>query len=125
MRVRPKRVCRKAWPVFRIRGKFFGGLGVVSVLQGKNEQAAQHFERAVELLPEWAGSYSTLGVFYYETGQIDKAREALNRFKGSNAGGLDVNRIEEVLSRAPAMAPSASQPLPMAARQQLLQIALS
>jgi tetratricopeptide (TPR) repeat protein len=106
-------------------GKILWGLGVVSVLQGKNEQAAQHFERAVELLPEWAGSYSTLGVFYYETGQIDKAREVLNRFKGSNAGGLDVNRIEEVLSRAPAMAPSASQPLPMAARQQLLQIALS
>jgi tetratricopeptide (TPR) repeat protein len=106
-------------------GKILWGLGIVSVLQGKTDQAAQRFERAVELLPEWAGSYSTLGVFYYETGQIDKAREVLNRFKGSNAGGLDVNRIEETLSKAPATAASAGEPLPMAARQQLLQLALS
>jgi tetratricopeptide (TPR) repeat protein len=106
-------------------GKILWGLGIVSVLRGNNEQAARRFERAVELLPEWAGSYSTLGVFYYETGQIDKAREVLNRFKGSSAGGLDVNRIEEALSRAPASTSSATQPLPMEARQQLLQIALS
>ena len=89
-------------------------------------QAAQRLERAVELLPEWAGSYSTLGVFYYQTGQIEKAREVLNRFKGSNAaGGLDVNRIEEALSRAPAQSASASEPMPLVARQQLLQLALS
>jgi tetratricopeptide (TPR) repeat protein len=106
-------------------GKILWGLGIVSVLQGKTEQAAQRFERAVELLPEWAGSYSTLGVFYYQTGQIEKAREVLNRFKGSNAGGLDVNRIEEALSKAPASASSAAAPMPMAARQQLLQLALS
>jgi Tfp pilus assembly protein PilF len=106
-------------------GKILWGLGIVSVLQGKTEQAAQQFERSVELLPEWAGSYSTLGVFYYETGQIDKAREVLNRFKGSNAGGLDVNRIEEALSKAPATSLSANAPMPMEARQQLLQLALS
>jgi tetratricopeptide (TPR) repeat protein len=106
-------------------GKMLWGLGIVSVLQGKTDQAAQRFERAVELLPEWAGSYSTLGVFYYETGQIDKAREVLNRFKGSNAGGLDVSRIEETLSKTPATSPSASAPMPMEARRQLLQLALS
>ena len=106
-------------------GKILWGLGIVSVLQGKTEQAAQQFERSVELLPEWAGSYSTLGVFYYETGQIEKAREVLNRFKGSNAGGLDVNRIEEALSKAPATSLSANAPMPMEARQQLLQLALS
>jgi hypothetical protein len=49
----------------------------------------------------------------------------LNRFKGSSAGGLDVNRIEEVLSRAPAKSSSAQEPMSMAARQQLLQLALS
>jgi tetratricopeptide (TPR) repeat protein len=106
-------------------GKILWGLGVISVLQGKTDQAGQRLERAVELLPEWAGSYSTLGVFYYQTGQIDKAREVLNRFKGSNAGGLDVNRIEEALSKAPATPSSADAPLPLAARQQLLQLALS
>ena len=106
-------------------GKILWGLGVVSVLQGNTAQAAQQLERAVELLPEWAGSYSTLGVFYYETGQVDKAREVLNRFKGSNAGGLDVSRIEEALSRAPNNSPPPAGTIPMEARQQLLQFALS
>ena len=83
-------------------GKILWGLGIVSVLEGKTPQAAEDLERAVDLFPEWPGSYSTLGVFYYQTGEIAKAREVLNRFKGSNAaGGLDVNRIEEALSRAP------------------------
>ncbi len=107
-------------------GKLFWGLGIVSVLEGKTAQAAERFERAVDLLPEWAGSYSTLGVFYYQTGQIDKAREVLNRFKGSNAGGgLDVTRIEEALSRAPATSSSLSEPMSTVARKQLLQLALS
>src|SRR5438445_1624767 len=107
-------------------GKILWGLGLISVIEGNTPQAAQRLERAVELLPEWAGSYSTLGVFYYQTGQIEKAREVLNRFKGSNAaGGLDVNRIEEALSRAPAQSASASEPMPLVARQQLLQLALS
>jgi hypothetical protein len=82
------------------------------------------------LLPEWAGSYSTLGIFYYQTGQIDKAREVLDRFKeskASKASGLDIGRIEEALSRVPAKSSSASanEPMPMVARQQLLQLALS
>lgn len=106
-------------------GKILWGLGLISVLEGNTPQAAQRLERAVELLPEWAGSYSTLGVFYYQTGQIEKAREVLNRFKGSNAAGLDVNRIEEALSRAPAQSASAREPMPLVARQQLLQLALS
>jgi tetratricopeptide (TPR) repeat protein len=105
-------------------GKIVWGLGLVSVLRGNAAQAAERLEQAVDLLPEWVGSYSTLGVFYYETGQIEKAREVLNRFKGSNTGGLDVNRIEETLSKAPANASTAGQPIPMVARQQLLQLAL-
>jgi tetratricopeptide (TPR) repeat protein len=107
-------------------GKIHWGLGIVSVLEGKTGDAAQHLERAVDLLPEWSGSYSTLGVFYYQTGQIDKAREVLNRFRGSNAAsGLDVNRIEDALSKAPASSSSATEPMPTAARRQLLQLALS
>jgi len=106
-------------------GKILWGLGLISVLEGKTEQAAERFERAVDLLPEWPGSYSTLGVFYYQTGQIAKAREVLDRFKNSHAGGLDVNRIEEALSRAPAAPAAGAEPLSMAARQQLLQLALS
>ena len=106
-------------------GKILWGLGIVSVLQGKTPQAAQDLERAVDLLPEWPGSYSTLGVLYYQTGEISKAREVFNRFKGSSAGGLDVNRIEQALSAAPTTVSTLNEPLPMPARQQLLQLALS
>ena len=107
-------------------GKIFWGLGIASVLDGKTPQAEEDFKRAVDLLPEWSGSYSTLGVFYYLTGEIAKAREVLDRFKGSNAaGGLDVNRIEEALSHAPDVPSTINQPMPMPARMQLFQLALS
>lgn len=105
-------------------GKIQWGLGLISALQGNTTQAAQQLERAVDLLPEWAGSYSTLGVFYYQTGQIERAHEVLDRFKGSNAGGLDVQRIEQVLAQSPASSSSPNQPLSNEARQQLLQFAL-
>ncbi len=105
-------------------GKLLWGQGVVSILRGNTAQAAERLERAVDLLPEWAGSYSTLGFFYYQTGQTQKAREVLDRFKGSNAGGLDVRRIEEALSRAPETPSAEGKTIPMAARQQLLQFAL-
>ena len=106
-------------------GKIQWGLGVLSALHGDSGQAAEQLGRAVDLLPEWAGGYSTLGVFYYQTGQYDKAREVLSRFKGSRSGGLDVNRIEEALANAPQTSAAVAQPLLPAARQQFLQIALS
>jgi tetratricopeptide (TPR) repeat protein len=106
-------------------GKMLWGLGIVAALEGKSQEAAQRLERAVELLPEWVGSYSTLGVFYYQTGQIDKAREVLDRFKGSSSGGLDVNRIEDALAKAPAQSTSGNAQLSTEARQQLLQFALT
>jgi len=46
-------------------GKILWGLGLASVMEGNNAQAADKFEHAVDLLPEWAGSYSMLGVFYF------------------------------------------------------------
>ena len=107
-------------------GKLLWGLGLASVLEGKTAEAAGQFERAVDLLPEWPGSYSILGVFYFETGQIAKAKEVLGRFKNSSASGsLDVNRIEQVLAQAPDTTPSGDEPMPMADRMQLLQLALS
>ena len=107
-------------------GKLLWGQGVVSVLEGRTAQAAERLEQAVDLLPEWAGSYSTLGVFYYQTGQIEKAKEVLSRFKGSNtSSGLDVNRIQEALEKAPPMPLVVNEPMPTASRQQLLQFALS
>ena len=108
-------------------GKLLWGLGLVAALEGDTAQAEQRFARAVDLLPEWSGGYSTLGVFYYQTGEIAKAKEVLNRFKGTNASGaLDVERIEQALSRAPSTTVSSvNEPMPLVARQQLLQFALS
>ena len=107
-------------------GKLLWGLGIVSALEGKTTEAADNFEHAVELLPEWPGSYSTLGVFYYETGQIDKAKEVLDRFKNSNAAGaLDINRIAQTLAQAPTTSSSSTEPMTAANREQLLQLALS
>lgn len=106
-------------------GKIFWGLGLASALEGNTAKAAEQFEHAVELLPEWPGSYSTLGVFYFQTGQIAKAKEVLDRFKNSSAnGGLDVNRIEQVLAQAPATTPTVDAPMSIASRKQLLQLAL-
>jgi tetratricopeptide (TPR) repeat protein len=106
-------------------GKILWGLGLASALEGNTAKAAEQFERAVDLLPEWPGAYSTLGVFYYQTGQIAKAKEVLDRFKNSNAGGLDINRIEQVLAQAPETAPAGNEPMPMAKRKQLLQLAVA
>ena len=107
-------------------GKLLWGLGLASVLEGNTAEAAGQFERAVDLLPEWPGSYSILGVFYFETGQIDKAKEVLDRFKNSSASGsLDANRIEQFLAQAPAASPAENEPMNMANRKQLLQLALS
>jgi tetratricopeptide (TPR) repeat protein len=105
-------------------GKLLWGLGVASVMEGDTAQAARQFEHAVDLLPEWTGTYSMLGVFYFQTGQTDKSKEVLDRFRNSSAGGgLDVNRIEQVLAAAPQSNAATDAPLPMAKRQQLLQMA--
>jgi tetratricopeptide (TPR) repeat protein len=107
-------------------GKLLWGMGLVAVLEGKEGEAANWLERSVDLLPEWPGSYATLGVFYYQTGQIAKAREVLQRFKSSDtSSGLDIGRIEQVLAREPAADEHPQSTITPEARQQLLQFALS
>lgn len=106
-------------------GKILWGLGLASALEGNTAEAAEQFEHVVELLPEWPGGYSTLGVFYFQTGQIAKAKEVLDRFKNSNvSSGLYVNRIEQVLAQASSTTPTGDAPMPIASRKQLLQLAL-
>jgi tetratricopeptide (TPR) repeat protein len=107
-------------------GKLFWGLGLISALNGNDTKAAEQFERAVDLLPEWPGGYSTLGVFYYQSGQIEKAREVLNRFKNSSAGGtLDISRIEQALDQAASGPSTPAQAMNSEARAQFLELALS
>jgi len=107
-------------------GKLFWGLGLTAALEGNNAEAAQRLERAVDLLPEWSGGYSMLGVFYFQIGQIAKAKEILNRFKNSDASGaLDINRIEQVLDQASAAPSAETGPMTAANKAQFLQLALS
>ncbi len=107
-------------------GKISWGLGLASAMAGNMDQAASRLERAVDLLPEWPAAYSTLGVFYFQIGEIAKARDVLNRFKGSSAGSsLDIGRIEQVLDRAPATAEQPSNRLSAENKQLLLQFALA
>ncbi len=69
-------------------------MGVLSVLDGQNAKAEEYFRRSVDVMPEWQSGYSALGTFYYETGQIDKARETLDRYsKLFPSGGLNVSGI--------------------------------
>ena len=104
-------------------GKIVWGLGLLAVLEGDSTTAARLLERSVELLPEWPGSYATLGFLYYQTGQIDRAREVLDRFRNSTShGGLDVARIEQTLAQAPPS--SANATLEPAQRIQIFQLAL-
>ncbi len=106
-------------------GKLAWGLGLTSALDNKPAQAADQLELAVDLLPQWSGGYSTLGVFYFQTGQVDKAREVLSRFKNSSArSSLDIDRIEQVLNQASSSS-STPQPLTQEGKAQFLQLALS
>lgn len=107
-------------------GKIFWGLGLISALDGNDAQAAQQLERAVDLLPEWPGGYSTLGVFYFQSGQIDKAKEVLGRFKNSTANGtLDISRIEQALDRATVSPNPHAQAMNTEAREQFVRLAMS
>jgi tetratricopeptide (TPR) repeat protein len=107
-------------------GKIYWGLGLTSALQGNTVQAASQLEHAVDLLPEWSGGYSTLGVFYFQIGKLDKAREVLNRFReSSSSASLEINQIEQVLDRASAAPPPGDQSMTAVNKEQLLQLALS
>jgi tetratricopeptide (TPR) repeat protein len=107
-------------------GKIYWGLGLTSALRGNTSEAALQLERATELLPEWSGGYSTLGVFYFQIGKTEKAREVLHRFKESSASGsLEIDRIQQILDRAPASPPTGDETMTADNKEQLLQLALS
>ncbi len=106
-------------------GKIFWGLGLTSAMRGNTADAATQLERAIDLLPEWSAGYSTLGVFYFQMGKVEKAREVLNRFRESSASGsLEIDRIQQILDRTPSVPPE-NQTMSAANQEQLLQLALS
>jgi tetratricopeptide (TPR) repeat protein len=109
-------------------GVLFWGVGVLAAVEGRLDQAESDLKKSVELLPEWPAGYSALGVLYYETGQMDKVRQTLKEFiQNGPRGALNVSRIEQAVSAAPAENSPANTPpvLSPQARQQFLQTALA
>jgi tetratricopeptide (TPR) repeat protein len=109
-------------------GVLFWGMGVVAAVEGRLDQAESDLKKSVELLPEWPAGYSALGVLYYETGQMDKVHQTLKDFiQNGPRGALNVSRIEQAVSAAPAGNSPANTPpvLTPQARQQFLQTALA
>lgn len=76
-------------------------MGVLSVMEGNNAQAERKFEQALDLMPQWESSYSALGTFYFDTGQVAKAQQTLNRYAELFPHGLlNVNSLRGVLADA-------------------------
>lgn len=96
------------------------------MLQGRNDEAAKYFRRAVDFLPERQTAYSTLGVFYFETSQTRQARETLDRYsKLFPHGGLNVNQIRQTLedTSQAKQQPATTKILSAEERRQFLQTA--
>jgi tetratricopeptide (TPR) repeat protein len=109
-------------------GQLLWGMGVVAAMEGRLAQAEDYLKRSVDLLPDWPASYSALGVLYYDTGQMDKVRQTLKEFmENGPQGALDVKRIEQTLSAAPAGNPGTGKSAQFTpeARKQFLEIALA
>jgi len=82
-------------------GRIEWGLGVLCVMDRQCQNAEQHFERALDLLPDWPSAYSALAVFYLSTGRVAKAREVFKRYQESfPRGPFDTKLIEQELAAA-------------------------
>jgi Tfp pilus assembly protein PilF len=55
-------------------------------------KAAEQFEKAVTIYPEYDTAYNNLGVMYYQMGQTDKARAAFERSVALNDKNADGDR---------------------------------
>ena len=82
-------------------GKVVWGMGVLAVMRGNSKEAEEYLVHALELLPEWPGAYSALAVFYFDTGQLTKAREVFQRYQAVfPQGPFDSRRIEAEMAEA-------------------------
>jgi tetratricopeptide (TPR) repeat protein len=55
-------------------------------------RAAEQFEKAVAIYPEYESAYNNLGVMYYQMGQTEKARAAFERSVALNDKNADADR---------------------------------
>lgn len=110
-------------------GRIAWGMGVLSVMEGDNAGAEHEFEQALDLMPQWESSYSALGTFYFDTGQVAKAQQTLDRYADLFPNGLlNVNNLRGVLADASReqaeRGDQAPEPLTPQAKSQFLAMAL-
>ena len=56
------------------------------------QKAAEHFEKAVSIYPQYETAFNNLGVMYYQMGQTDKARAAFEKSVSLNDRNADADR---------------------------------
>lgn len=108
-------------------GRMAWGAGVLCVMEGDNQQAEREFEQAVSLMPQWESSYSALGTFYFDTGQVSKAQQTLDRYAELFPHGLlNVNQLRRVLTDAQAQPrEDSARPLSPQEKSQFLAMAMA
>jgi len=82
-------------------GILYWGMGIAAVLQNDEDQAESNLKQAVELSPSREGILMTLGIFYYEAGQIENARQILQRYTEMfPQGSMNVEKMRATLDAA-------------------------
>jgi Flp pilus assembly protein TadD len=108
-------------------GVLYWGLGVVSILQGDARKGEVCLKKAVDLAPARESTLTALGIFYYEVGRIEEAREVLRRYtEVFPHGSIDVDKIRQTLDSAPVSKNTSrkSSELSANARREFYQLAL-
>jgi tetratricopeptide (TPR) repeat protein len=105
------------------------GLGIISVARNNTAEAESYLKKSLALMPSREGPYLTLGMFYFEAGRVDEARQVFQQYTSAFPHpSMDVTRIRQTLDSAQEQTSSARQgPLQLSseARNQFCQLALS
>jgi tetratricopeptide (TPR) repeat protein len=104
-------------------GLLYWGLGITQVLQGDAAKGETALKKAVELSPAREGILMTLGIFYYETGQIENAKQVLQRYRQMfPQGAMDVEQMRATLNATAAGSPDATAALSANARREFYEL---
>src|SRR5258707_14460451 len=76
-------------------------MGITFVLQNEPNQAETSLRKAVDLSPSRETILMTLGIFYYEAGQIENAKQVLQRYTEMfPEGSMNVDKMRATLDAA-------------------------
>jgi tetratricopeptide (TPR) repeat protein len=82
-------------------GILYWAMGITSVLQNDPNQAEASLRKAVDLSPSRESILMTLGIFYYEAGQIENAKQVLQRYTELfPEGSMNVDKMRATLDAA-------------------------